>query len=53
MSMKSDFTRKFPPCKGGVKASEVPVRWLIIAGYLEKAFQRQNIAESDPLLHFR
>jgi len=53
MSMESDITRKFPPCISGVKASEFPVCWLIIAGYIEMAFHRQNIAESDPLLHLK
>ena len=51
MSMESDFTRKYPTGKNGVNSREVPVRWLIIAGYLEETFHRQNIAESDPLLH--
>jgi hypothetical protein len=49
----TDFTRKFPPRKINSKASGVPVCWLIIAGYLEGTFHRQNIAESQPLLLFR
>ena len=51
MSMDSDFTRKFPQRKSGIKASEVPVCWVNIGGYTEEAFHRQNVAESDPLLH--
>jgi hypothetical protein len=51
--MDSDFTRKCPPWKNGTNASGVPVCWLIIAEHLEETFNRQNIAESHPLLLFR
>jgi hypothetical protein len=44
MSMESDFTRIFPTWKSGIKASGVPVCWLIIDGHLEEMFHRQNIA---------
>jgi hypothetical protein len=50
MSTESDFTRTFPPWKGGSKASGVPVYWLIIAGHLEGTMHRPNIVESFPLL---
>jgi hypothetical protein len=44
MSLKSNFTRIFPPWKSGTKESGVPVSWLIIAGHLKETFHRQNIA---------
>jgi hypothetical protein len=48
----NDFTRTFPLRKG-IKASGVPVHWLIIAGHSEQTFHRQNGAENHPLLLYR
>ena len=53
MSTDSDFTRLFPPWKSSTKASGIPACWLIIAENLEETFHRQNVAESNSLLHFR
>jgi hypothetical protein len=49
--MECDFTRVFPPRYQG-KWSPSMV-WMITAGHLDGKFQRQSVAESDPLLLIR
>jgi len=52
MITEGDCTKKFPPWKSSIKASGIPLCWLVIVGHLEQTLYWQSIAESHPLLHF-